>query len=76
MPDWALVGDNILNVDQIEWVERIYDIKGKMSINVFMASGKMIEVTGTMALTLWKYIDSERLKFLDLENPTQDFSGT
>ena len=76
MAEWVLVGDNILNVEQIEWVERIYDDKGKMSINVSMASGKVIEVTNTVALTLWKYIDSERLKFLSLENPERDFSGT
>jgi hypothetical protein len=75
MPDWVLVGDGIVNVDNIEYVER-KKIKNTMTIIVYMGSGKVIEVTGTMALSLWKYLDSERLKFLDLENPTQDFSGT
>jgi hypothetical protein len=75
MPDWALVGDQILNVDNIELVER-KKVKNTTIIIVHMSSGKVIELTGTMALTLWKYLDSERLKFLDLENPTQDFSGT
>ena len=72
MPDWIVVGDHILNVDNIEYVER----KNTNLIIVYMSSGKVIELTNTMALTLWKYLDSERLKFLDLNNPTRDFSGT
>jgi len=72
MADWALVGDQILNVDNIEFVER----KDSSHIVLYMGSGRTVEVTGTMALTLWKYIDGERLKFLDLNNPTRDFSGT
>lgn len=72
MPDWVVVGDNILNVDNIEFIER----KNSNLIIVYMSSGKVIELTNTAALTLWKYIDGERLKFLDLENPTRDFSGT
>jgi len=71
MADWVTVGDNILNVDNIEFVERY----GKL-LRIHMGSGKVIEVTETVALTLWKFIDGERLKFLDLENPTRDFSGT
>lgn len=72
MSDWVTIGDNILNVDNIEYIER----KNTNCIIVYMSSGKMIELTNTVALTLWKYIDSERLKFLDLDNPTRDFSGT
>jgi hypothetical protein len=72
MPDWVKVGDDILNVDNIEHVNKV----SHSTIIIRMSSGKVIEVTGTVALTLWKYLDSERLKFLDLENPTQDFSGT
>lgn len=72
MADWVVVGDSILNVDNIEYIER----KNTNCIVVYMGSGKVIELTNTMALTLWKYVDSERLKFLDLENPTRDFSGT
>jgi len=75
MPDWVLVGDGIVNVDNIEYVER-KKIKNTIIIVVYMGSGKEIELTGTVALTLWKYIDSERLKFLDLDEPTRDFSGT
>lgn len=71
MPDWITVGDNILNVDNIEYVERF----GATRITVHMSSGKVIELTNTMALSLWKYLDSERLKFLSLDKPTQDFSG-
>ena len=72
MADWVVVGDNIVNVDNIEYVER----KNNNCIVVYMGSGKVIELTNTVALTLWKYIDSERLKFLDLDEPTRDFSGT
>lgn len=72
MADWVVVGDSILNVDNIEFVERV----SSDEIKVYMGSGKVIELKNTVALTLWKFIDSERLKFLDLENPTRDFSGT
>lgn len=72
MADWVLVGDSILNVDAIEYVER----KNSALIILYMNSGKVIELTNTTALTLWKYLDSERLKFLDLDEPTRDFSGT
>ena len=72
MADWVLVGDSIMNVDNIEYVERI----SHDHIRVYMGSGKIIELTNTVALTLWKFIDSERLKFLDLDEPTRDFSGT
>jgi hypothetical protein len=72
MADWVLVGDNIMNVDNIEYVERI----NHDEIRVHMGSGKIIELKNTVALTLWKFIDGERLKFLDLENPTSDFSRT
>jgi hypothetical protein len=71
MPDWVVVGQNILNVDNIEFVERCDKI-----LIVHMGSGKAIELTETAAITLWKFIDGERLKFLDLDNPTRDFSGT
>lgn len=72
MPDWVVIGDRILNVDNIEIVER----KSTSCIVVYMGSGKVVELTNTAALTLWKYLDGERLKFLDLDNPTRDFSGT
>ena len=72
MADWVVVGDSILNVDNIEYLER----KNTNCIVVYMCSGKVVELTNTAALTLWKYIDGERLKFLDLDNPTRDFSGT
>ena len=72
MSEWIVVGDKILNVDNIEFVTRI----NGMAIIVHMTSGKSFEVTNTMASNLWKYLDGERLKFLDLENPTRDFSGT
>ena len=72
MPDWVVVGDSILNVDNIEFIER----KSSNLITVYMSSGKVIELTNTAALVLWKYLDSERLKFLDLDNPARDFSGT
>lgn len=72
MSNWVVIGDNILNVDNIEYIER----KNTNCIIVYMVSGKAIELTNTAALTLWKYIDGERLKFLDLENPMRDFSGT
>mgnify|MGYP001587657035 CR=1 FL=1 len=72
MSNWVVVGDSVLNVDNIEYIER----KNTNSIIVHMGSGKVIELTNTMALALWKYLDGERLKFIDLENPTRDFSGT
>jgi hypothetical protein len=72
MADWVKVGDDILNVDNIEYVKRL----GNDLIVIYMSSGKVIELTNTVALTLWKYLDSERLKFLDLDNPTSDFSRT
>jgi hypothetical protein len=72
MATWVVVGDRVLNVDNIEYIER----KNTNCIIVYMVSGKIIELTNTVALTLWKYLDGERLKFLDLENPTRDFSGT
>jgi len=74
---WVLVGDNIINVDNIEYVERyIPQYETMMCLKVYMGSGKVIEITETAAIVLWKFIDGERLKFLDLENPTRDFSGT
>jgi len=72
MSNWVVIGDSILNVSNIEYIER----KNTNLIVVSMTSGKVIELTNTMALILWKYIDGERLKFLDLENPTRDFSAT
>jgi hypothetical protein len=72
MSEWIKVGDRILNVSNIEFVER----NGPMKITVFMSSGRSVELTNTMANNLWKYLDGERLKFLDLDNPTRDFSGT
>jgi len=72
MAAWVVIGDRILNVDNIELVER----KSTKVIVVYMGSGKVVELTNTGALTLWKYLDSERLKFVDLENPERDFSGT
>ncbi len=76
MPDWVVVGDNILNVDNIEFIEKKFSDRGALILNIHMSSGKVIELTSTTALTLWKYLDSERLKFLDLDEPTRDFSGT
>ena len=72
MSDWVKVGDDILNVDNIEYVKRI----SPSLIIVSMSSGKVIELTNTVALSLWMYLDSERLKFLSLEDPERDFSGT
>lgn len=72
MPDWVVVGQNILNVNNIEFVERV----SATQLIVYMTSGKKIELTNTAAITLWLYLDSERLKFLDLGEPTRDFSGT
>ena len=72
MPDWVAVGNRILNVDNIELIER----KSMGKVHIHMGSGAVIEITNMAALELWKYIDSERLKFLDLENPTRDFSAT
>lgn len=69
---WVAVGNNMLNVRNIEYIER----KSTKQVVVYMVSGKAIELTNLVALELWKYIDSERLKFLDLENPERDFSGT
>lgn len=70
--EWVKVGDQILNLDNIEFVIRT----SQMAIVVHMSSGKSIELTNTMANNLWKYLDGERIKFLDLDNPTRDFSGT
>lgn len=77
MADWVVVGDSILNVDNIELVER-YTPKDKSIpiLKIYMSSGRVIELTETVGITLWKYLDGERLKFLDLDEPTRDFSGT
>lgn len=71
---WVLVGTNLLNVDQIEYAQRVSEQPFKMI--AYMNSGKVIEITETTGIALWKFLDSERLKFLDLENPERDFSGT
>jgi hypothetical protein len=77
MSDWVTVGDNILNVDNIEFIERYTpQYESTVILKIYMSSGRVIEVTETAAITLWKFIDGERLKFLDLDNPTRDFSGT
>jgi len=68
MPDWVTVGDNILNVDNIEFLERNDKV-----LKVYMSSGKVVELTNTAAITLWKYIDGERLKFYNLDEPRRDF---
>lgn len=72
MSDWVKVGDDIINVDNVEYVQKT----SNSVVFISMSSGKVIEIRGTVALTFWKYLDSERLKFLDLDNPTRDFSGT
>ena len=72
MSNWIVVGDSVMNVDNIEYIERV----NAVTIKTYMTSGKVIELSNTVAITLWKYIDGERLKFLDLDNPTRDFSGT
>jgi hypothetical protein len=77
--DWVMVGDNILNVDSIEFIERVWkdvDNNTPHTILLHMSSGKIIELTHNTGLELWKYLDRERLKFFDLENPERDFSGT
>jgi hypothetical protein len=71
MSNWISVGDKVLNVDNIELVEQI----NTNCIRVYLISGKIIDLTNIAAVSLWKYLDFERLKFLDLENPTRDFSG-
>jgi hypothetical protein len=77
MADWIVVGDSVLNVDNIEFVER-YTLPNEVipMLKIYMSSGKVIELTNAKAVGLWNYLDSERLKFLDLDNPTRDFSGT
>mgnify|MGYP003393896857 CR=1 FL=1 len=42
-------------------------IQGETPFKCYVC-GKVIELTNTAALSLWMYLDSERLKFLDLEN--------
>lgn len=76
MAEWVLVGDKILNVDNIEFIEKQFSDRGEMSLKIYMSSNKIVELTNTTALTLWKYLDGDRLKFYDLENPKRDFSGT
>jgi hypothetical protein len=72
MGDWIKIGDSILSVDNIEFIERI----GPAHIKAHMSSGKIVELKQNIALELWKYLDGERLKFLDLDNPERNFSGT
>lgn len=72
--EWVLVGDSLLNVNAIEFVERVS--RKPMIIIIHLASGKKVELTETVAVGLWKFLDSERLQFLDLDNPERDFSGT
>jgi hypothetical protein len=77
MPDWVKIGDSILNVNNIEFIEQVYrDGDVPYSLTIHMSSGKVIEITDNIGLSLWKYLDSERLKFLTLEAPERDFSGT
>lgn len=79
MSDWVMLGDNILNVSTIEYIERVWkDVNNKTphTIIAHMSSGKIIELTHNTGLALWKYLEGERLKFLDLDNPERDFGGT
>jgi hypothetical protein len=68
---WINVGNMIVNVDNIDYVERI-----SPTVIVIAIRDKKLEITETMAVTLWNYLISERLPFYDTETPTRDFSGT
>ena len=70
MSKWVSVGDNLLNVDNIEYIER----RRNNVVIVHMCSGKVVELTNTVGIVLLNYISSELLKFLDRENPERDFS--
>lgn len=71
MSEWIEAGNNLLNIDNIDHVERI----DKDSIIVYMGSGKKVELTYNLANNLWNYLVSLRVPFYDSTNPTRGFSG-
>ena len=72
MANWVQVGDITLNVENINYVRRINPVL----LEVNMGGGVKLEVTESMAVNLWNWIDSERLPFYDTQTQTRDFSGT
>jgi len=71
MAVWISVGDRIVNVDNIDYVERV----NPALLRIYMRS-ITLEITESMAVNLWNYLISERLPFYDTVTPTRDFSGT
>lgn len=67
---WVNVGNIVVNIDNIDYVEKITSTKIIITIG-----SKKLEVVEMMAVTLWNYLISERLPFYDTETPTRDFSG-
>lgn len=71
MANWIQVGDMTLNVDNINYVRRV-----SPTLLVLYMSGVKLEITENMAVNLWNFIESDRLKFYDTENQKRNFSGT
>jgi hypothetical protein len=67
---WINVGNMIVNIDNIDYAERV-----SPTLVVITIRGIKLEITETMAVTLWNYLVSERLPFYDTVTPTRDFSG-
>jgi hypothetical protein len=69
MAEWVSIGDSVVNIDTIEYVTRT----DTGLITVYLSSGRELEITNQVAEAVWTYLDSVRLKFLDMDNPTRNF---
>ena len=72
MAQWIQSGNQILNVDQIEYAERVDD----KTLVIHTTAGKTIKFTDNIATNIWNFLQNDRVQFLDSENPERDFSGT
>ena len=72
MPQWIQSGNQILNVDQIEYAERV----DERTLMIHTTAGKTIKFTDNMATNIWNFLQQDRVQFLDTANPERDFSGT
>jgi hypothetical protein len=71
MAQWIEVGNKLLNVDQIEYVELVTPSK----LYVYMTSGAVLEITDTMGTNLYNLLVSNKVPFLDSSYPTRGFSA-
>lgn len=72
MAQWIQSGNQLLNVDQIEYAERV----DERTLIIHTTAGKTIKFTENVATNIWNFLQQDRVQFLDTENPERNFSGT